>query len=542
MTTGLKTCSFCGQSYSHLLVSCPKCESGDNAGRQSNPFLSGQYEGEPVAFNLPSGTKLLDERFTVNHLLGHGRWASVFLCHDCLRDIDIALKVVPLGPRNQGKASKVNHDELHLHAKLSDLSHVIHLLDVNIIPWGGINLLLLAMEFADGGSLRDWLVRNQKDVETRKREGLAFFIQACRGYQAIHQVGALHLDTKPENLLFVNGVLKVSDLGTAYLLGRGEAKANLLAEPSSLEMGTATYMSPEQFQVAHPEDLDQRSDIYGLGGILHEIVSLRARPPFGGSLERIRDCHLNVRPAQIPGIEPHLQKALDKCLAKDPEERFQSVDELINAIAQPPKPNSAQETRGERRGHVSIDEKFQEALLHFDNKDFARATRVSEEILSLRQDHLQARGLLQEVQERYRQADQIYAEASTLLEEGRMDGCFSLITEAMEVYPGHPSTGPVLTKAKMKSGRFVECMASATEALQNAAWDNAASLFEEALQLNRQVPNVVEVLNRINRIRQAISGMHTALSQSDFPRAGQLAGLADSLTEDLMASLPGLGE
>ena len=78
--------------------------------------------------------------------------------------------------------------------------------------------------------------------------------------------------------------------------------------------------------------------------------------------------------------------------------------------------------------------------------------------------------------------------------------------------------------------------------MQNGAWDTAASLLDEAMGLDRQVPNVVEALNRINRIRQAISDMHAALSRSDLPRAGQLAGLADSLADDLLTSLPGLRE
>ena len=164
----------------------------------------------------------------------------------------------------------------------------------------------------------------------------------------------------------------------------------------------------------------------------------------------------------------------------------------------------------------------------------------AEEILNQRQDHSQARALLEEIQERYRRADRFYTEASTLLDAGRMGDSVNHINEAMEAYPDHPSAGSVLTKAEMNSERFAECMATATTAMQNGAWDTAASLLDEAMRLDRQVPNVVEAINSINRIRQAITDMHAALSSSDFPRAGQLAGLADSLADDLLTSLPGL--
>ncbi|KMY65563.1 hypothetical protein AAU61_21620, partial [Desulfocarbo indianensis] len=151
--------------------------------------MSGQYSGVSTTINLPAGTKLLDGRFTIKNFLGRGRWASVYLAHDSLRKMEVALKVVVLGPGSQEEALAVFQNELDLHTNISDLSHIIHLFDVNIVPWGGVSLLLLAMEYAEGGSLRDWLTRNQSNKEVRRREGLVFFVQACLGYQPIHSAG-----------------------------------------------------------------------------------------------------------------------------------------------------------------------------------------------------------------------------------------------------------------------------------------------------------------------------------------------------------------
>lgn len=541
MNGQLKICGRCARGYSYFLPKCPHCGDSELLDFECNPFWSEQYQGCAPVLDIPAGTKLSDNRFTVKALLGQGRWSSVFLAHDHLRKLDVALKAVLLGPGSQEEALPAFRHELNLHSGLTDLSHVVHLFDVHVIPWGGVSLLLLAMEHADGGSLRTWLHQNQKDWELRRREGLELFIQACRGYLAIHRAGAVHLDTKPDNLLFVGGVLKVSDLGAAYLFGIDGNQVSLPHSLSCLERGTPIYMSPEQFQVAHPEDLDHRSDIYSLGVILYELLSRGGRPPFAGSLERVRDCHLNVRPARLKGVEPYLEEIVARCLAKDPDERFQSVQKLIEALQDPPQPRPSCEDAPEQGGS-GIDEKLQRAASLSAEGDLAQAASLLEEVLAEQPDNSQARKLSRELQERYQLAAQLYTEAATLIENGSMDAGVDRINEAVDVYPNHPSAAPVLSKARMNSERFAECMISARAALKNGAWDSSVALLEEALQLNRQVPNAVEVLKRVNRIRQAITEMHAALSHAEYVRAEQLAGLADALAENLLESIPALRE
>ena len=537
MNGEFKICSYCARGYSHLLDACPHCGSSKIADYQGNPFWSSPYTRDRTVLDIPPDTQLLDRRFTVKTLLGRGRWASVFLAQDRIRKMDVALKIVVLGPGNPEDALGAFRNEVTLHTSLTDLSHVVHLFDVHVIPWGGVSLLLLPMEYAEGGSLRDWIQSKQKDCETRRQNGVNLFLQACQGYRAIHQAGAVHLDTKPENLLLVGGVVKVSDLGAAYMRKRDGNDPAFSPFMPQLELGTPIYMSPEQFQIAHPEDLDHRSDIYSLGVVLYEMISRGGRPPFLGSPERVRDCHLNVQPAPLKNIEPHLKEAVARCLAKDPEERFGSVDELIEALREQPQSPPIREEDQEQRLYSSVDEKYQKAASCYQEGDLSRATSLVEEVLAEQPDHVRAHQLSRKLQERYRLAEQLYAEASLLLEKGEMAPGVDLIQEATEVYPEHPSAVPVLSKASFHSRRFAECMTEATTALKNGAWDNAASLFEEALRLNRQVPNVVEVLNQVNRIRQAKTEMHAALFRAEFDRADQLAGLADSLAKDLLESI-----
>ena len=542
MNQQFKICDYCARGYSRMLLVCPHCGHSGWAKPEGNPFWSGQYQGVRSPIDIPAGSRLQNERFIIKEPLGQGRWASVYLAHDHLRNLDVALKLIPMGPASNTDHLNACQQEMELHATLTDLSHVIHLFDAHVIPWQGVSLLLLAMEYADGGCLRQWLNQNRRDRETRIRAGLDFFLQACRGYQAIHAVGAVHLDTKPENLLFAGGVLKVSDLGAAYLSTRSDVQGVAHDRPSSLEMGTPVYMSPEQFRVAHPADLDHRSDIYSLGVVLYELLSPGCRPPFAGSLERVRDCHINVKPARLNGIEPHLADAVEKCLAKDPADRFQSVKDLIEALTEPLAPQTVIDDDYERLFPEDNRDKYQEAVSCFQNGELAEAAALLEQVLTARPDHSQARRLNRDVQARFQSAEHLYTEAATLIGQGDMDMGLSRVEQAMELYPEHPESTPVLAKAKSQSRLFAEYMESATEALRNGLWDKAAALFERALQLDNQAPNVVEVLHRINQIRQARGNMHEALMRSDFSLAGELAGLVDSLAEQLLESLPAVWE
>ena len=542
MNTLPKICNHCAKGYSHLLASCPHCGNGDPYDFHEDPFLSGQYMGSNNAIDLPEGARFLEGRFTIKSLIGRGRWASVYLAHDSIRKMEVALKVMAIGPGDQDEALAVFQNELDMHTSISDLSHTIHLFDVHIAPWGGVSLLLLAMEYAEGGSLRDWLTPNRGNIAIRRSKGLDFFVQACLGYQAIHGVGAVYLDTNPANFLFKGGMLKISDLGTAHLIGKGGYDAAQSHGQTSLELGTPVYMSPEQFQVGHPDDLDHRSDIYSLGVVLFEILSTGGRPPFDGSMERIRDCHLNVSPARIRGLEHRLQNCLDGCLAKDPNNRFQSIEELIESLEKRSAPAFTQDLGNEPESSTSTDERYDQAVSAYQSGDLISAASLAKEILEQQPNHELARKLLSDLGERDQLAEQLYTEAMTLLAEGSMAAAIELIQEAMETYPNHPSSRIALSRAKTASARFAECMESGKSALQNGAWDTAADLLGEALRLNREVPNVLGVLNQVNRIIQARDQMYSALSRCEFPRAGQMAGLADSLVNELLASLPALSK
>jgi serine/threonine-protein kinase len=195
----------------------------------------------------------------------------------------------------------------------------------------------LVMELLTGDNLGDVLRRGEPIEPTR---ALSIFIQICSAVQAAHSVGIVHRDLKPDNIFLVRrtGIageegefVKVLDYGVAKLMGDaiGEEKKNVV-------IGTPAYMSPEQ---ASAREVDHRADIYSLGAMMYRVLC--GRPVFeGSSIQEYVKKHLQQTPippnqviADIGGrIPPGLEKVILMCLEKNPNDRFQSVNELRLAL------------------------------------------------------------------------------------------------------------------------------------------------------------------------------------------------------------------
>jgi len=541
MSSPSKFCPHCNRFYSGGLKACPSCSNGRIAVPEENPFLSGQYQSQPTRIELARGTELLD-RFIVQKKLGEGLWSSVYLAQDSRRSKEVALKVVTLSQTSELELVQHHQRELNLFAQLCDFNHVLQVHDLHSVPWEGVHLLLLSMEYADGGSLRSWLSHHQADRETRMTKGLEFFLQACLGIMAIHEANVLHLDIKPENMLFVHGRLKVSDLGASHSPLLSPDGWDGQGHPVSLEMGTPVYMSPEHFIAAHPDDLDQRSDIYSLGVILYEIVSPHGRPPFGGSMDRVRDCHLNMPPRLLENIEGDLQQIVMRCLEKDPDERFRSVSELMEALDRLHRNQSKPKAPPEAEPQNRIEAKWEQASLCYAEDDLSSASSLLVEILSEDPSHFGARRMQVDIQTRYDQVEQLCRDMEGRLENGELEECVSLLSALAEVYPGHPSAAIAQTKTLLKAKRFAWLMEIGRQALSTRRWGAALRSFEEARRINRDGPNIGEILELLNRIQDNRREMDLAVNMADFERAGQLAGLVDSLAAELASQLSPIKE
>jgi eukaryotic-like serine/threonine-protein kinase len=340
-------CNSCNSPIKSHWKKCPRCEtplSGSqtpSVGHSSQPSGSPQVSGSPVVsmpgqgiqaesgIILSNGERLLN-RFTIKKRLGRGGFGAVYLVEDSERKQEIALKVVTTNIGQAEMAATQMRNELTLRDKINDFTHIIRTYDIHTVEvYKGLSLILMPMEYAVGNSFRGFLAVNKRDDEKRIKEGLELFRQASRGVKAIHDAGLVHCDLKPENILICKDhkgktVAKVSDFGISRNVDQWSMNQAAVIQSS---LGTPYYMSPEQVKTARQKDIDGRADIYALGVILFEILD--GDPPFDGTPDEVRKKHLETAAPELKGVDGEYVVVVNKCLEKNPKERYQHIEELI---------------------------------------------------------------------------------------------------------------------------------------------------------------------------------------------------------------------
>ncbi len=195
----------------------------------------------------------------------------------------------------------------------------------NIVPvfdWGEDNgTYFIVMEFVDGRALSS-ILRTAGPLHPDRAAEIAADVAGALAYA--HRHGVVHRDVKPGNVLITEeGTIKVTDFGIARAVNTEES----LTQTGAV-MGTATYFSPEQ---AEGMGVDSRSDIYSLGVVLFEMVT--GRPPFlGDTPVAVASKHVREHPPAPrevnPGVPPDLEAIILKCLAKSPDHRYATGDDL----------------------------------------------------------------------------------------------------------------------------------------------------------------------------------------------------------------------
>jgi tRNA A-37 threonylcarbamoyl transferase component Bud32 len=265
----------------------------------------------------------LGSAYTIERELGGGGMSRVFLAEETRFHRKVVIKV--LAPElAAGLSAERFEREIMVAARLQQ-ANIVPLLtagDVNGLPY-------FTMPFVDGESLRSRLASGESLALS---ECVSILRDVTRALAYAHEHGVIHRDIKPENVLLSRGAAEVTDFGIAKAIDAARTEA---ANPTLTQLGTSvgtpTYMSPEQ--AAGDPNIDKRADIYSLGVLGYEM--LEGRPPFTGTPQAVMASHISITPPGItkrPEAPIELKRAIVKCLAKDPADRYQTADELLRDI------------------------------------------------------------------------------------------------------------------------------------------------------------------------------------------------------------------
>src|SRR5271155_867750 len=260
--------------------------------------------------------RIYSGRYELTHLIARGGMAQVYRAMDRQLERPVALKV--LFPELSVDRTFVERFRREAQAA-ANLSHP------NIVPvfdWGEDDgAYFIVMEYVEGRPLSA-VLRDPQPMPPRQIATIGAGVAAALAFA--HRHGVVHRDVKPGNVLITpDGDVKVTDFGIARAMNTEES----LTQTGAV-MGTAAYFSPEQ---AEGKGVDSRSDIYSLGVVLYEMAV--GRPPFTGdspvavASKHVRDMPVLPREAN-PAVPPALEAVVMKAMAKNPDDRYGSAEEL----------------------------------------------------------------------------------------------------------------------------------------------------------------------------------------------------------------------
>jgi serine/threonine protein kinase/tetratricopeptide (TPR) repeat protein len=275
---------------------------------------------------IAAGTKL--GRYEIRSPLGAGGMGEVYLAFDTELDRTVAIKILPeVLASNEERLQRFIQE-----AKAASALNHPHILTIHEIGTAG-GLPFIATEFIDGDTLRQHL----GSAATKLEEILELAIQTASALAAAHAAGIIHRDIKPENIMVRrDGYIKLLDFGLAKLfqplgpLSDPDAPTKAMVNTGAgIVMGTLNYMSPEQ---AKGTNVDARTDLWGLGAVLYEMVTGHA--PFAAETPT-ETISLILQKEPVPlthynhAVPAELDRIVTKSLTKDREQRYQTAKDLL---------------------------------------------------------------------------------------------------------------------------------------------------------------------------------------------------------------------
>jgi tRNA A-37 threonylcarbamoyl transferase component Bud32 len=299
--------------------------------------------------------RVLADKYRLTKVVGRGGMATVYLAQDLRHGRDVAVKVVhPVLAAALGSERFLR--EIEIVAQLRH-PHIVPLFDSG----DASGALYYVMPFEAGQSLRDRLSDNGAlpidDVVMLLRD-------ICDALAYAHAHGIVHRDIKPDNVMLSGRHAMVTDFGIAKALATSELHArsgnagNLVQANATATagdgFGTPAYMSPEQIS---GDTVDRRADIYSVGVLAYELIT--GAPPFNGNTrEMVLAAHLTQPAPSLHNaradVPPALAELVATCLAKRPEDRWQTTDELVHRLERIASAGNNAPTVPQRRRRIAL--------------------------------------------------------------------------------------------------------------------------------------------------------------------------------------------
>ncbi|MFI2236688.1 protein kinase domain-containing protein [Streptomyces chrestomyceticus] len=295
----------------------------------SDPDATGSHSPDANPSDAPemwgNGGLVGDGRYRLTRRLGRGGMAEVFAAEDVRLGRTVAVKLLraDLAEDPVSKARFTREAQ-----SVAGLNHhaVVAVYDSGEDYVGGNTVPYIVMELVEGRTIRDLLLNADAPPPD---QALIIVSGVLEALAYSHQHGIVHRDIKPANVIITHGgAVKVMDFGIARALHGAQSTMT----QTGMVMGTPQYLSPEQ---ALGKTVDTRSDLYATGCLLYELLALR--PPFTGETplsvvyQHVQD--MPVPPSEVAGaVPPELDGLVMRSLAKDPDDRFQTAEEMRGLV------------------------------------------------------------------------------------------------------------------------------------------------------------------------------------------------------------------
>ncbi len=285
-------------------------------------------------------TKALVGRYRIEHEIGRGGMATVYLAEDLKHGRPVAIKVMRPELTATLAADRFQQ-EIRVTAHLEH-PHILGMIDSGEVD----GLLYVVLPYIEGEDLQE---RLEREGALPVDEAVRIAKEVADALDYAHSRGVIHRDIKPSNIMLSGGHARITDFGVARAVG--EAGGSKLTATGQI-IGTPFYMSPEQ--VTGEWELDGRMDIYALGCVLYAMLT--GQPPYTGtSPPEVLAGHLHRPPPSVRETQPEVTPALDtviqRAMAKEPGQRFDTAGDFVKALKAPetaPPPSVPSTARGVR--------------------------------------------------------------------------------------------------------------------------------------------------------------------------------------------------